>query len=355
VTQPQQMRLAEARVTFLDRKRQEGLANSTLRDYNGILGRLVRDLGDIQCRHITPDHVEEWLYSRTDEHRTRQHGKTLIPGVSPSTFNQNLYTLRSFFKYCQKKGYLRLDPVGDVKAMRVPKKIRQRPPVDALLRMLETPTDPRDRAYLAMALNTAMRSSEIRTLRVGDAHLAEGYLDVVIHKTDDVDEKPISEELDRELRRWLVAYAENIGRPLERDDFLFPSNERSKMVTRGAAGRIVQAPKVYAPQQMIGRTEGIIQEALAAVGLPTFREGTHTLRRAVARAYYDAICRENGDAQALRDTQALLGHEFSTTTEGYLGMTVEKARRDKRIKGKPFLTAMVSQDNVVPLLAVGHV
>jgi hypothetical protein len=37
------------------------------------------------------------------------------------------------------------------------------------------------------------------------------------------------------------------------------------------------------------------------------------------------------------------------TTERYLGLSSERRRRDETMKGKPFLTAMVSQENVVPL------
>jgi integrase len=342
-------------VRFIDRMMAMGRSKTTVRCYNGILGRLVRDLGDIQCRNITKQQVERWMYGLNAEHETQQWGKTTIPGVSPSTFNQNLYTLRSFFRWCQGEGYMRLNPVANMQAMKVPKKIRQRPSVHVLLRMLETPGDPRDRAYLAMALNTALRSSEIRPIRIADVDLADGYLDVTIRKTKDADEQPITEDLDQELRTWLVAYAENIGRALEPEDFLFPSIEAPRILTRDERGRIVQQPKKYRPEVMIGRTEHIIQQALEAVGLPTFGEGTHTIRRAVARAYYDAVSEEKGDVAALRETMAFLHHSAISTTERYLGLTAEKSRRDRRLRGKPFLTALVGQPNVVPIRPVDRI
>jgi hypothetical protein len=89
---------------------------------------------------------------------------------------------------------------------------------------------------------------------------------------------------------------------------------------------------------------------LEKLGLPTKYEGTHTIRRAIALAYFDEASAEQGDVAALRETAALLHHAHLSTTERYLGMTAEKNRRNKRIKGRPFLTAMVAkQDNVVPL------
>jgi hypothetical protein len=43
--------------------------------------------------------------------------------------------------------------------------------------------------------------------------LDAGFIDVVIRKTGEVDEQPITSDLDLELRRWLVRYATDVGRP----------------------------------------------------------------------------------------------------------------------------------------------
>jgi hypothetical protein len=44
----------------------------------------------------------------------------------------------------------------------------------------------------------------------------------------------------------------------------------------------------------------------------------------------------------------MLYHKSSATTEHYLGLSSERERRDKRLPGQPFLTAMVSSENVCP-------
>jgi len=347
------MRLSEARVLFIDRWAAIGRSEHTVRCYNGILGRLVRDIGDVLMSSLTRSQVEGWLYGLTREHRSDQWGHDVIPGVSASTWNQNLYTLRAFFKFAQGEGWLRIDPVANVQARKVQKTIKRRPPVETLLRMLETPEDPRDRGYLALALNTALRSSEICPIRVGDLDLAEGYVEVTIRKTKDADEVPISSDLDRELRRWLVAYQENLGRPVEPDDYLFPAIEPPRIETRARNARGQYAPvlasRKYSSKRMIGRTEKIIQRALEAVGLPTKGEGTHTIRRAVARAYMDAVADDRSGDAALRETSALLHHSSVLTTERYLGMTTEVNRRNRRLKGKPFLTAIADRSNVISL------
>jgi hypothetical protein len=58
---------------------------------------------------------------------------------------------------------------------------------------------------------------------------------------------------------------------------------------------------------------------------------------------------ELGYDAALRTVSALLHHSNMATTERYLGLSSEKKRRDQTLKGRPFLTAMVSNENVVPL------
>jgi len=52
---------------------------------------------------------------------------------------------------------------------------------------------------------------------------------------------------------------------------------------------------------------------------------------------------------ALRTVSAMLHHKSSATTEQYLGLSSERKRRDDRLRGRPFLSALVSTENVVPL------
>jgi len=70
------------------------------------------------------------------------------------------------------------------------------------------------------------------------------------------------------------------------------------------------------------------------------REGCHTLRRSVARAYFDGLRTELGYDHALREVAALLHHKSTRTTENYLGVTADKIMRDERMKGQPFLSRL---------------
>ena len=97
--------------------------------------------------------------------------------------------------------------------------------------------------------------------------------------------------------------------------------------------------------------ERVVQSALALVGLPTDHEGVHTLRRAGARNFFDFLVADPsfGYDGALRTVSAFLHHKNVATTEHYLGLSSERERRDKVLRGQRFLAAMVDQSNVLEL------
>lgn len=344
------VRLAEVRVIYLDQCRARAYSRSTIHVYDGTLQRLIRDVGNLQMQNITNAHIENWLYGLRAEHRTEQHGRTTNPGVSPATFNQQLSVLRTFFKWAQGQGYLRHNPTVNLHMIKVQKKVRLQAKAHELLRMLEVTGYPRDRAYIALAINTALRQNELLRIRWGDVDLEGGTISVVISKTGDADEQPISADLDNELRRWMKAYQDDIKRPIEDDDYVIPTCISPRIQTRNA-WELVYGPRELRPKSPAQRMEKVVQAALGAIGLNTFYEGTHTIRRSVARAYFDTAASQGGDVAALRETAQLLHHSNLHTTERYLGTTSEKEARNRRLKGKPFLTAMVDSSNVVAFAA----
>lgn len=336
-------------------------SDATVRGAKAVLNRMVREVGDFQLVNLKPEHVEKWFYGPRGlmaKHKTEAvgHGGKAHPGIAPSTHNQYRTRLKVFFSWAMSRGYMRRDVLENVRPLKVPDTKRQRPAPHVLLGLLDAAEIPRDRAWIAVSINTALRSNEIKRILVGDVDLESGYISVVIGKTGQTDEQPISSDLDAELRTWFTTYAEEIGRPLEKTDYLFPNRDRGHLigcVVVDGKRQAVMKPVCLIPTQPVTRTEHIVKKALANLGLPTKYEGTHTVRRAVALAYFEQASKEQGDVAALRETAALLHHKNIATTEIYLGMTAEKSRRDKRMKGKPFLTAMVAAENVVPLRAVG--
>lgn len=343
-------KIGEAVEQFLQYRRGRDYSSKTMRSDGLLLRKFARDMRNIQIRHLTPVHVSDWFYGSgglCGPHEGLHYGGNTLPGISAATFNQYRSRLKVFFDWMSKRGMTRVDLLEDVKAKAVPVKIRQQPKPDALLRFLDSAEHPRDRCYLAVAMNSALRASEVVRIRVGDVNLEEGYFEATTSKRVQADHMPVTSDLDGELRRWLTAYEKDAGRPLLPSDYLFPNLTASlfyKYVTNEDGTRVgLRTVRKVIPESPISvpRTQGIVHHALAAAGLPTKYEGTHTIRRAVARAYFDSMRSSVGRDNALREVSALLHHSNASMTERYLGLSAERDARDEAMRGKPFLSAMV--------------
>jgi integrase len=348
-------RLEDCIKAYLGYHSARGYAENTQIQDQRILTRLLKDVGNLQMRYLTPLHIATWFYGEhglRNEHHGDQYGSKPLPGISETTHNKYRSRLQVFFKWCAQRGIIRKDLLEDVPRLHEPKKRRQQPPPDVLLGLLDSAATPRDRAYLAFAVNSALRASEMLSIRVGDVDLDSGYVYVTIHKGKKDDNQPITSDLDAELRTWMVQYSADLGRPLLPDDYLFPARTGGKIVsTKFIDGirTVTHAPFVWVPSKPMTKQQRVVQHALAAAGLPTRYEGTHTIRRAVAKAYFNQIRAEEGYDGAVRTVSALLHHESQTQTEHYLGLSAEVESRDRRMRGKPFLTSMVDRSNVVEL------
>lgn len=347
------IRLSEALDLYLNRQAARQKSQNTIDSDWQAIRMFIRVVGDLRLSNLTPQHVERFFYGEgglMGEHASGSNGVQHRPPVSPSTHNHYRSRLRCFFTWCYEQGYIRQDNLFQhVSPLKVRRRNRLRPSPTNLLALLDAAVNPRDRAFIATILNTALRSNEVVRYRISDVYLEDGFLDTVISKTGVEDEQPITADLDLELRVWLTHYAETLGRDLRPDDYLFPGLTGGEIVGYDDDRQIIRKARGYDPRKPVREPYKVVQKALAALGLPTKGEGTHTLRRAVARHYFDAVAQDKGDVAALRETAALLHHQNIATTEGYLGTTPERENRDRRLRGKPFLSAMIDRDNVVPL------
>lgn len=302
--------------------------------------------GNIQTRSLEPRHAEKFQTSM------------LVAGKKPATVNNRMSQLSAFSKWLTAHRLVSTSFTGTTRMIPVPPKAKLRVPVSDFQRLLDAADRPDRRITVALGLYLFLRGGEMKTLRVGDVRLDEGLIDVVIHKTNQMDEMPICYELDQELRRWFVAYADDIGRPIHRDDFLIPAHRRFPgWLERPEKGN-------YQPDRMVLRPYHHVQQILDAAGYPVLTEagkkageGVHTLRRSGARALYDALVDGRlGDASArddaLRQTMTMLHHSSVTITEGYIGLERDRQKRDRTIKGVRFLPNI--EHNVVELRKVSE-
>ena len=111
----------------------------------------------------------------------------------------------------------------------------------------------------------------------------------------------------------------------------------------------VYRPGPLKPYERLSKPATIIQKALRASGIELSPgEGLHTIRRSVARAFFEREAAKGNDI-ALRATSALLHHSSTQVTEIYLGLNHERVRRNTSLRGQTFLSGMVTAENVIPL------
>lgn len=305
------------------------------------LRQFLAVVGNVQTRSLEPRHAERfqsWL---------------LTSGKKPNTVNGRMSQLSAFSKWLTAHRLVATNFCGTVRTIPVPKRPRLRVAADRFTHLLDTAERPDRRMVIALGLFLFLRGGEIKTLRVGDVDLDEGIVHVTVHKgRSQVDEMPICYELDQELRRWLVAYAADIGRPLRSSDILVPAHvRRAGWLPRPEAGN-------YQPDRMMLRPYDQVRATLLAAGYPVTEdgkrngEGCHTLRRSGARFMYDALIDgrlgdQSARDDALRQVMSMLHHSSVTITEGYIGLERDRARRDKTIRGVRMLPQATG--NVVEL------
>lgn len=348
----EQKRLGEAVEDYL-RFRAGKCAAATVKNDGFVLRRFVAWYGDVQVRHMRPDRVADWFYGdRGLMHVHTTRDRVHREPIQAATHNYYRSRLVSLFRFCTQRGWLRDDLLRDVEPKKDVVKRRLQPPPEMLLALLDAAENDRDRAYIATIINTAFRAQTVSAVRVHDVDFKAGSLRVFISKTQEEDLFPMTSDLAGELRSWLRTYALDLGRPLNGDDYLFPA--RTGSVYRWRTGRNgtkerFRTEPTWRPDRPVAHTERIVQTAMRGLGLPTKHEGTHTVRRAVARAFFDSMSSDVGYDAALRTTSAMLHHKSSATTEHYLGLSSERQRRDHRLRGQPFLSAMVNNAEVLSL------
>lgn len=350
MAQTQHRRLHECVEEYLTH-RSARCAPTTSANEAFVLRRFAAWHGDVQMRHLTPEKVAEWFSGEQgllQPHVTRD--RRLRPPVKATTANYYRTRLAGFFRWATKRGLIKRDLLEEVAPLTPDRPERLHVPPTDLARMLEAARDPRDRAFVALLINTGFRAGTATSLRVRDVDLKAQTLNAWISKSRVHDRFPITADLAAELAGWLKTYAVTIKRPLVPDDYLFPARTASvyRWVVDGDGRRTKsRSSPAWDPRRPLTHPERVVQELLAVLGFATRGEGCHTLRRSMARAFYDSLAAEKSHDNAVRVVTATLHHKSMVTTEAYLGLSTERAQRDTALRGQPFLSGMSGQDAVV--------
>lgn len=317
-------------VALFQASRKAQVAKTTWVNDSSLLNVFAREVGDPQIHLLTRVHIEDYFAGRAEQKAT--------------SWNKSRSRLGTFFDWCQRRGYIEGDLLSDIRPRKVIKQRRLQLDVVQLTQLLDSCVDPRERAFIAVAMNTGLRASTITSIKVKDVDLAHGILRVFVTKSQYEDELPITSDLDAELRRWLLEAQRELKRPLAPEEYLLGTRgpRRGRLIN----GQYQQGYGNLQPDKRIVHAAAIVKRALARIGIETvLGEGVHTVRRSVARIMFDQASAQGHDA-ALRITASLLGHASVQTTELYLGLDQDRAKRDELLRGKSLFTV---PDNVVQL------
>ncbi|MEX0687479.1 MAG: tyrosine recombinase XerC [Pirellulales bacterium] len=221
-------------------------------------------------------------------------------GYASSTVARKLASLRSFYAFGQREGWVRTNPA---KPLRSPRRSRKLPKFltgDEIARLLAAPRPDaaggvRDRAILELMYSAGVRVRELVSLDDGDLDLRNG--------TARVRGKGRRERLGvvgsharRALRAWLTARPNTVAGRAPTGRPLFTNKLGGRLSVRGIAR--------------------LLEKHLAVAGLAG-RASPHTLRHSFATHLLDA-------GADIRSVQELLGHKSLVTTQIYTHVTTRK-------------------------------
>jgi integrase len=329
-------RLSDAIEQYLAFQKSNGLRPATIRSHGHILRRLYLVAGDVYPASINDAHINAYFQTSAASRAAASLG------IDHSTLNR-------FFAWCIRSRLIRSqdNPMAGRKAPKPMPVERDRVAMKDFPRLLDAAGShhPRDRIVVALGLYLFLRGSEVCDLRIGDLSLDAGEIRTRMFKTSEVDVMPISEELDTELRVWLRYYSTEQG-PLNPSWFLAPAKRPPKWAGGNTRGLDRITDRLLVPLRKIVKVEDIPKRALEDIGYQirgtdgvSRREGMHTLRRSGARARFDTL-RDRGYDGALRHVQTMLHHKNSTETERYIGLTLDRVKRNELVKGLPMYPSL---------------
>lgn len=324
-------RLKEAAVAYERHLVARSIAPSTALGRRLSVFALAQVVGDLDTARVEAVHVDRLFTEKSN--------------WSAGTRNNKLTHLRLFFEWCRFRGFMRKDsdPLFGWSNQKYSTPDRLRIPVSEWDRLFTACTTPIQTIVIATGLFLFLRSSEQQAIQLKHVHLDRGEIEIYRKKVRDHDTMPISSELESYLRphlTWLAA--QGISHP---DHYLIPTRTYPRNSPDGT-GFVAGTGKLN-PDKPFLHPHRYVQRVLAKAGYPTYQEGEHTLRRSGARAYFDSLVDQGYDG-ALRRVQSMLGHKNAAMTEHYLGLALDRHRRNADLRGKPMFPAL--QDvRVIPI------
>jgi site-specific recombinase XerD len=262
---------------FLFNRRVGNCTPSTLEVYAQNLHRFA-EIAPAELEGCSPEIVQAYL-------------DTLRLRLKPISVHQHYRTLRTFFSWCGGAGFLQANPLRGFR-MKVPKTLPHVPESDDIRRLLTacagTFEGKRNRALIALLVDSALRISEALALRIQDLDFGTGTISVRNGKGQKDSVAHFETNSARYLRAWLAM------RPgYYPDDFVFVNRSGERLQRHSATQ--------------------ILYRLSHRAGLPR-KIGPHALRHFAATS----ILRQTGDLDLVR---RVLRHESLAMALRYTHLT----------------------------------
>jgi len=221
---------------------------------------------------------------------------------SKSTIARKLATLRSFYKFCLRRGYIKAHPLATIKTPKQEKRLPKFLEIEQISRLLSTPDDntllgARDRAMLEVLFSTGVRVSELVDLNFVDVDFAGGAIRVR-GKGKKQRTAPIGPTAIAAIQKYLELRRADARSARFDQEALFVNKHGQRLSTRSVRRKL--------------------DKYLSECGLdPSI--SPHTLRHSFATHMLN-----NG--ADLRSVQELLGHQSLSTTQVYTHLTTPRLK-----------------------------
>lgn len=267
-------------------KIEKNASEYTLINYSVDLRDFSKFLGDISVETI------DYLVLR----RYLAHMKE--KNYSKRTVARKLASLRSFFKFLYREGYIKTNPASSVATPKLDKKLPLFLDTDEVVKLIEAPNEKdvaglRDRAILETLYSTGMRVSELVRLNIENIDFISGVVKV-FGKGKKERLAPIGDKALRAIRNYL----DRRGAELTDKKVIFLNKNGTRLTDRSVR-RVV---------------EKYIKRASLRKGI-----SPHTLRHSFATHLLDR-------GADLRSVQELLGHMNLSTTQIYTHVTTKRLK-----------------------------
>lgn len=275
----------------------------TLVAYQGDLNQFRAYLGDRyhveDWKDVKMLHLRSWIYDLTGQ------------DLEKTTINRKITTLRSFYQFLKKEGFVTSNPVLSVRSMRTSKHLPEVIPeasIKTYFQMSDQDTwkDKRDRLLIGLLYETGMRRAELMELKWQEVNVNAGYI-LVTGKRQKQRQIPLRTQLAQQLRDFRESTHAHLSKWTE---YVMVNDRGDKVYPKWIYNKVRSVLSIWASSEKIS---------------------PHTLRHSIATHLLDA----GADIQIIRE---LLGHSSLAATEIYTHNSIEKLKQSYK-KALPDLDA----------------